>query len=132
MSQENVEIVKRWIELNNSRDVAGVLRLLDPDVECFPREGEPEATAFRGRDAFAKRAEDALASFEDYRITVSEYIDLGDYVVVVGQVSARGRVSGVPVSDEEVWLMRFRDGTCVEYRECGTKANALEAAGLRE
>jgi ketosteroid isomerase-like protein len=133
MSRENVEIAKRWIELSNARDLSAILNILDPDIECFPREGEPEATAFRGREAYAKRAQDALASFDAYQIDVSECIDLGEYVVVVGQISARGRVSGVPVSDEEVWLLRFKDGKCLEYRECGTKANALEAAaaGLR-
>jgi len=48
MSKENVEIAKRWMALNNERDVAGVLRLMSPDIECFPADDQPEAKSFRG------------------------------------------------------------------------------------
>ena len=132
MSQENLEIARRWIALSNAGDIPAILELLDPDIECFPAEGEPEAAAFRGREAYAKRAYDAIESFDDHLIEVSEYTDLGEYVVVVGRITASGRISRAPVSGDEVWLLRFRDGKCVEYRECGTKERALEAAGLRE
>jgi len=47
------------------------------------------------------------------------------------QISARGKFSDVPVSGEEVWLVRFKDGKCVEYRECGTLERALELADPR-
>jgi ketosteroid isomerase-like protein len=63
---------------------------------------------------------------------VDEFIDLDDYVVVVGRVRGQGRTSGVEVGDDEAWLWRFRDGHAVEYRKCGTKQRALEAAGLSE
>jgi ketosteroid isomerase-like protein len=132
MSQENVEIVRRWIALTNAGDIPAILNLLDPDIECFPAEGEPEAAPFRGRDAYARRAHEARKSFDEHHVEVSECIDLGEYVAVVARISARGRISRVPVSGEEVWLLRFRDGKCVEYRECGTKQRALEAARLRE
>jgi ketosteroid isomerase-like protein len=127
-----VEIAKRWTQLANSGDVAGVLRLMATDIECFPAEDQPDSPSFRGREAFARYLEPWLEAFDEYRIEVSEYIDLGEYVVIVGRVNAHGRVSGVETSDDEAWLMRFRDGKAVEYHECRTKANALEAAGLRE
>jgi ketosteroid isomerase-like protein len=132
MSEENVEIARRWIALSNAGDIPAILDLLDPEIECFPAENEPEAVSFRGREAYAKRAEDARGSFDDHLIEVSEYIDLGEYVAVVARISARGRISRAPVAGDEVWLLRFSNGKCVEYRECGTKERALEAAGLRE
>jgi ketosteroid isomerase-like protein len=133
MSQENVEIVRRWIALSNAGDVETILSdIIDPDIECFPAEGEPEAEAFRGREAYGKRAYDAREAFDKHAIEVQEYIDLGEYVAVIARIHARGRISQADVSGDEVWLMRFRDGRCVEYRECGTKERALEAAGLSE
>jgi ketosteroid isomerase-like protein len=134
MSQENVEIARRWFTFANAYDTDSILELVHPNVECFPGENEPEAAPFRGRDALGKRLRDALVSFDEYQIEVSEYVDLGDYIVIVGRIHARGRASQAQVSIDEVWLKRFRDGKCVEYHECGTMANALEkaAAGLRE
>jgi len=133
MSEENVEIVKRWIALSNAGDLEAIFNdILAPDIECFPAEDEPEAEPFRGRDEYIKRAQDTRASFDQHEIEVSEYIDLDEYVAVVARIDVRGRVSQAEVSADEVWLMRFRDGKCVEYRECGTKERAVEFAGLSE
>jgi len=128
MSQGNVAIVKRWIELTNAGDVEAIIELLAPDIECFPAEGEPEAEKFSGREEYRKRAMGAREAFDEHHVEVSEFVHLGEYVAVVGRVSARGRVSRVPVSGDEVWLYRFKDGQCVEYRECGTRQRALEFA----
>jgi ketosteroid isomerase-like protein len=130
VSQENVEIAREWIAFADAGDLPSILDLLDPDVECFPAEGEPEAAPFRGRDEFARNASSTREAWGERAIEAVEYIDLGEYVAVVARISARGRVSRVPVSGMEVWLVRFKDGKCVEYRECGTKNRALELAGL--
>ena len=132
MSQENVEVVRRMIELANARDIEGVTALMSSDVQCFPAANQPESEGFRGREAFAEYMEGWLQSFDQYTIEVTEYIELPESVVAVGRVTARGRESQAEVDDDDAWLYRFRDGSVVEYRECGTKPKALEAAGLRE
>ena len=68
MSQENVEIVRHWIALSNAGDVTAILNLLDPDIACFPAEGEPESEAFRGREAYARRAYEARDAFDQHHI----------------------------------------------------------------
>ena len=129
MSQENVEIMRRWIAFSNARDLESIADLLDPGIQCFPAENEPEGSAgFRGRDTYLKRAENELDAFDSKAIEVSEYVDLGDYVAVVARIVARGRRSQAEVSDDEVWLVRFRDGRAVEYRECRTRARAVALA----
>jgi hypothetical protein len=75
---------------------------------------------------------DWLEVFDQYFIDEVEYLDLGEYVILVGRVVARGRGSGVETTDTDAWVYRLRDGKTVEYRECGTKAEALEAVGLSE
>jgi ketosteroid isomerase-like protein len=132
MSQENLEVMRRWVALANAVDIPGILDLMAPDIECFPAENEPEAFRFRGREAFARRAEEASAAFDEHRVEVDEYIDLGEYVAVVARITAVGRISRAPVSTNEVWLCRFKDGKVVEYRECSTKERALSAAGASE
>jgi ketosteroid isomerase-like protein len=129
MSEENVEIMREWIALNNARDAQGIVELLAPDFVSIPAENEPEAAVLQGPGAFGRRQADAFETFEKYEIEVSEYIDLGEYVVVVGHIEARGSASHAEVSADEVWLCRFRDGKVVEARECSTIERALEAAG---
>ena len=131
MSQDNLELAREWIAFADAGDLASILDLLDPDVDCFPAEGEPEAAPFRGRDAFASFARTSREPWSERAVEAVEYIDLDEYVAVVARISAVGKVSRAPVSGEEVWLVRFRDGKCVEYWECGSKERALELAELR-
>ena len=75
MSQENVEIARKLIELYNERDVEGVLRYINPDIECFPAQDEPESAPYKGIDEFAARMRETLDSFDEYLIDVDEYIE---------------------------------------------------------
>ena len=127
MSQENVEIVRRWIRLANERDFDAIYNeILDTDIECYPNEEEPHSAPFRGRDEYMERAADERESFDNHQIEEVECIALGEYVVCVARLHVRGLVSQAEVVGDEVWLTRWRDGMCVEYRECGTKERALE------
>jgi ketosteroid isomerase-like protein len=127
MSQENVETMRRVVEWWNA-DLDSVLAVLSPGIVCFPAVGQPEAESFRGRGAFAEYAKGWLAAFETYVMEADEFLDLGDCVVVVGRVVGRGRESGAEVSAADAWLYRFRDGEIIEYRECGSRPDALAAA----
>jgi ketosteroid isomerase-like protein len=131
MSGENVEVARRWMDLVNRGDVEGLARLVAPDIACFPASDQPESAPFRGRDAFIDYANGWLEAFDQYVIEPSEYVELDECVVVVGRVTARGRGSGAETADTHAWLICFRGGKATEYRECGTKEVALEAAGLR-
>ena len=131
MSRENVEIVRRMYWLASRGDLEGLGALVAGDIECFPASDEPDSEPFRGREAFIEYARGWLEAFDQYVVEPNEYLDLGEYVVVVGRVSARGRASGVEAADEDAWVYRFRGGQLTEYRECGTKARALEAVGAR-
>jgi ketosteroid isomerase-like protein len=132
MSQENVQVVRRMFALVNRGDIDGLGALVAQDIECFPASDEPDSKPFRGREAFIEYAQGWLAVFDQYVVEPSEYFDLGDCVVVVGRVTARGRGSGAETAGEDAWVYCFRDGQVTEYRECGTKSRALEAVGLRE
>jgi ketosteroid isomerase-like protein len=132
MSQENVEIARRMMQCVNSEDDEGLAALMSSDVECFPSRDQPEPS-FRGREAFLRYALSWTEAFDYYAVEGCEYTDLGEYVLVVGRTVARGRGSGAVTSTEgDAWLLRFRDGSAVEYREYATKAEALEAVGLSE
>jgi ketosteroid isomerase-like protein len=133
MSEENVEVIRLLDERSNAGDSEGVLELIHPDLELFPPEDEPEAkSVYRGREGWREYAAYWEETFAHWATEVHEYIDAGEYVVVVARIRATGRASGVAVEDSAVWLWRVRDGMGIEFREYRTKEQALEAAGVSE
>jgi ketosteroid isomerase-like protein len=60
----------------------------------------------------------------DYEIVDAEYIDAGDGVVVNNIMRARGGHSSLATQDQ-IYLLRFRDGKVIEVTRHATKEDAL-------
>jgi ketosteroid isomerase-like protein len=73
------------------------------------------------------------AAFDELSVDVADYIDVGDAVIAVAHWHGQGKASGLAVDNQQLDLLELREGKVVRatlgYR---TKAEALEAAGLRE
>jgi ketosteroid isomerase-like protein len=85
-----------------------------------------------GPDAMRYDFERWTSAFEDLRVTVEEIIDAGDQVVVVAHHQGRGRASGVEVDTRFYEVYTLREGKVSRVDEYIERADALEAAGLRE
>jgi len=131
MSQENVEIVRRLHEAGDRDDLPAILELLDPGFEWWDRKDDPGATVHRGHDGFAQHLAEMEADVEMW-VEVKELIDAGEYVVAPVRVHGHGRTSGAPFEEDEVHVLRLRDGKILELRENRDKREALEAVGLSE
>jgi uncharacterized protein len=132
VSQENVEIVRRWIEAFNRASLEGVLELADPDVEWWNREDDPGPPVSRGHDGLAAGMAELDESLDELRVEPKEFIDAGEYVVVPVHVVGRGRGSGASFEEHEVYVFRLRNGKVTEGREYRAKNEALKAVGLEE
>src|SRR5262245_3926631 len=132
MSQENVEISRRFNEAFNRGDMAAVLRFLDPGFEWWDRADDPGATVYRGRDAYSKHLAEIGDDVVELQVELKEVIDAGDYVVAAVRVNGRGRASGAPFEEHEAHVLRLHGGKATELREYRTVAEALEAVGLSE
>jgi ketosteroid isomerase-like protein len=132
MSQENVEIVRELIDRSNAGDVPGMLELVSPEIVGFPATDQPESGILRGPAEFATYLQSWHDAWGERTVAPREFIDRGDWVIVTLKLVVRGRASGIPVTADDAHLWRFRGGRAIEYRECGTKEKALEAAGLSE
>jgi ketosteroid isomerase-like protein len=63
----------------------------------------------------------------------TEVIDAGgDQVVAINRVTGSGTTSGVPIEREIATLYTLLNGKVVRGQGFETRAEALEAAGLRE
>jgi ketosteroid isomerase-like protein len=134
MSQENVELVRQGFEAFNRGDRATVTRFLAPDVEWHSLAGPILGVGkIRGREAMLKFLwQDLPESIEGFRIRAEEVTDLGnDRVMVVARYEGRGRSSDVEVDQRIASVYEVRDGMAASVRDYETRAEALEAAGLR-
>ena len=68
----------------------------------------------------------------DARAEAVELIDLGDQLVVLGDVATRGLASGVRVTHEYAWVATFSDGKVSHQQEYLDHGEALKAVGLSE
>jgi ketosteroid isomerase-like protein len=135
MSEENVEVVRRGMELWLGGDFEGWRTTIDPDVgwdiSMHPLPDVPNHG--RGRDALVT---DMLAVYmsgwTDYSVELKEMVDAGDHVVLVLQEPAKMGDSGVPLDRDLVHVWTVRDGRATFLRVFRTKAEALEAVGLSE
>jgi ketosteroid isomerase-like protein len=74
-----------------------------------------------------------IESFDGLHADVEEYIDVGDdRVFTWSRFTGRGRTSGVPADWHLAIIFTIRGGKVVCGEEYFDRAEALEAAGLRE
>jgi hypothetical protein len=145
VSQANVEIVQSLIPPPDT-DLAALLRddglfnqartalepLIDPGVESVAIWQGGAATTHVGIDGFRKLWLDWLEPWSSYHVRVDEVIDAGDRVVVLIRDRARPHDAEAEVEliSGSVWEVRDRKIVRVEF--CGSRKEALEAAGLSE
>ena len=132
MSQENVEIVRSAAEAFNRRDLDAWLAHFDAEVEWYAFPDEPDPGPFFGQEAVRAMAARWMDLLSDFRMEAKEFIDAGEYVLMPARMLGRIRDSDAEVTVDEVYVNKCRDGKIAEVRECRTKEEALEAAGLRE
>ena len=134
MSQENVELMRSWVELFNcDRDVDAVLdQFYAADAVYHSREDEPDTGTHRGREAIRGLFHMWLEMFPDLRFQMDDYIDAGDAVVMPGWICATGHDSATAIRQAYTWVARIHNGRVVEVREYHGKDEGLEAVGLEE
>jgi ketosteroid isomerase-like protein len=135
VSPEELEALTRGIEAFNSRDVEGVLEVLDPDVEwhdVFTVMLGGEATIVRGHEGVREMMRDQDEVFAEFEADYREIRDLGRRVVAVGVLRTRGRESGAETRSPVGAILDFSDGKAILVRTFLDTEKALEAAGLSE
>jgi len=122
--------VRRQLEALNRADFSEALGRFASSVEWWDRADELNPTVHRGHDGVGAMLADFAEHFAKLQIEATEFIVLGDCVVVPVHLVARGRASGVPIEEDEVHVYRLDDGKITEVREYNTKSEALEALAL--
>jgi ketosteroid isomerase-like protein len=123
MSQENVEVVRRFL----FAEVEDAMGYADPGIVWNPA----EESAGHGHDAVRESLERWKGEWDDYELRAEAFEDMGDCVLVTVRVSGRGRASGVEVDARLYDVYTLRDGKIVRMDQFTEQSEALEAVGFR-
>ena len=67
-----------------------------------------------------------LNEWEEWRAEAEEYVEMGDYVVVLATYHGRGRGSGIEISQEGAHVFKLRDDKVVRLEIFASREKALE------
>ena len=134
MSQENVEVVRRVIDVMDAEGFEAALPVFleaaHPDVEWREDPAWPGAAHYRGVEEVRQVILDRMDTL-DFDQRTEDLIDAGDKVVALVRWVGRGKTSGAQgeMSMAMVWTVREQAITSLEFFL--DTAQALEAAGVR-
>jgi ketosteroid isomerase-like protein len=133
MSADNLEIVRAaFAVVTIPGDPEPMIAAVDPAFEMRLVGVGGEPVHYAGVSGIRKFFRDVAESWEWFRFEATDLRDLGDRVLVIGDVRGRGRVSGVDVADRWAWIVDLKEGRAASLRGFLHEHEALEAAGLRE
>jgi ketosteroid isomerase-like protein len=133
MSQENVEMMRRWLEAFDRRDRAAWLALRDAESEVIPSGAWPEGEVISGREAAWDFYVQVADAFAPEALGGVEIVEGGpDRLLIHHRSDLRGRASGVAVEIDYWVVVRFRAGRILREEWFADRAEAVQAAGLSE
>ena len=120
-------------EAFNRRDIAGLLALLDPEIQFEPQQAALQGT-YVGHQGVGEWLRDLAEHYdpESGHIRLTDVRDLGDSILAIGTLRFTGKASGIQTEVRVAVVARFRNGRMSYFKDYGDKAQALEAAGLSE
>jgi ketosteroid isomerase-like protein len=91
-----------------------------------------ESAVYRGHEGIHAFMREVDEAFADVRVDLGEIHDLGERIVVIGHLHARGRSSGAETESPIAWVADFKGGKVIWMRDYLDPNEALDAVGLSE
>jgi ketosteroid isomerase-like protein len=129
MSQENVDLVRRWLwAFENDADV--FRNALHPDIEWFPI--EENQRRLYGVEVAMRNRNEWLDTWDEHGFDLEEVIEGGDGIVALIHITATGKASGVETDVRFYAHIKMKDHQIVYIFDHTDRTTALKAAGLAE
>jgi ketosteroid isomerase-like protein len=133
MSERNVELLRRFIEAYNARDLESFISLCDPQIEVHSVFAAVAGTVYRGHDGMRRMFGDLEDAWGDERrIEPEAYFDLGEPTLTFYVLHGRGKQSGAEVALAAAGVSRWRDGLLVYWKTYLQREGALKDLGVSE
>ena len=117
-TQENVQIVKKFLAALGRRDKQGLLALAAGDIEWIvPGENWPLAGTYHGPAGLENLLQKANETVETSYPAPPEFIAQGDRVLVVGFATGKIKATNRTFEDHWVFDITVRNGKLTNVRE---------------
>jgi ketosteroid isomerase-like protein len=129
VSEHDLALARRTFEAFAERDLTAMVEIMHSDVEFMPVSANitTGGVPYRGHEGIERYLLDVDSLWPQLRLVPGEMRDLGDGVLVLGRVVARG--GGMILDRPTGWLFRIREGKIARLRVYGSHDEALDAAG---
>ena len=132
MSQENIEVVRRFFDAFNSSDpFSPVLDAMSPTV-VITQNNVPGARTYSGREGALQALFDWTEDFDEFVMSGEEFIASDDKVMVRVHQKALGAGSGVPVERDFWFVYTLGGGRVARLDMFSAETEAREWAGMSE
>jgi ketosteroid isomerase-like protein len=121
------------IEAWNREDLPAFLATLAERAEwrpAFPKGTEGTGGVFSGHAEIEQAWHSVRDAWSEYQVSAEEVRLVGEELVVLGRIYARGRSSGLEIRSEWSAVVDVRDGRILKAWDWLAHAPALDAVGL--
>ena len=134
MSEENLAVARAAMEAFQRRDLEAILPRWHEDAEWRPAisPGGLEGTTYVGHEGVRCWLAELDESWETFDVIEPRFEAVGDRVLLLARVHARGSWSGAEIDAPLSQVWEFDEGKVRRLSAFSTHAEALEAVGLRE
>ena len=134
MSEENVELVREFIEGFNRGGIEAVIDQLTPDWVGHPFQGWVGDPIYHGREGMRKLAAAWTENFDDYRWDIKELIDAGgDSVLALVEHGGTAKHADLPIGERMAAIVGpVVDGMITQTSFFLSWDEGARAAGLSE
>ena len=129
--EPGIAVVRGFNDALARGDVAGMVDLLDPQVDWRAPESVPWGGNFRGHEGFREFLGKVLAQPAEFRREMLEYVDAGERVVVLLRQMGRPKGGDTEYDVPEVHVWTVRDGKIVEFEGSFDTATVLRTLQLQ-
>jgi hypothetical protein len=135
MSQENVEVVRRWLAATSDASagaaLAAVSEFWDAAADYYPIRKWPEAQPCHGHEEFSLFLARSREAFTRFDSTARWLVAVGDdRVLACVHLQWEGRGSGITLDGEIYYCYWLRHGRFFREEDHLTLSGALHALGL--
>ena len=136
MSQENVEIVRRWVAatsgLSTENTLATVSEFWDAAADYYPIRKWPEAQPCHGREELSRFLARTREAFTRFDSNAQWLVAVGDdRALACVTLQWEGRESGISLDGEIYYCYWLRHGRFFRVEDHLTLSGALHALGLQ-
>jgi ketosteroid isomerase-like protein len=116
-TDSNLALVRHTYELWNRGGPAPLVQQIwPPDVVFHETPEMPDAGVYRGVEAVARRMHELVETAGHFQISVRSLEGCGDYVLASCELRARGRFTGLRITQRIFYVLRCGGGWVREFR----------------